>query len=185
MKITFETKSARKSGAYVVFIEEDGKLNFFDKKTKDAVKRAMKAAAFSGKKGAFLAIPGPADITASHIVVVGLGKLKDLEPHDFEKIGSTLVPKLNACKAVSARVIFCSKLKHIKEEVAVNCMATGMLLNSYRFDKYMTKEPKEKKPTLKSAAFIVKSAAPARKKFNVSRKVADAVFLSCGGDEGN
>lgn len=178
MKITFETKFSNKSGAYVVFVTEDGKLDFFDKKTKATIKRAIKAAAFSGKKGTFLAIPGSDGIIASHIIVAGLGKLQDLKLNDFEKIGSTLVSELNTLKVVSAQVIFCAGLKNLAEDEAVSCMATGMLLNSYRFDKYMTKEPKERKPTLKSVKFIVKSAPMVRKKFNSSRKVADAVFLT-------
>ncbi|MFH1158925.1 MAG: leucyl aminopeptidase [Pseudomonadota bacterium] len=178
MKITFETKSGHKPDATVVFVAEDGKLAVFDKKTRAAVKRSLQAAAFEGKKGKLLAIPGPAGTTASHIIVAGLGKAQDLKPHDFEKIGSALVTELNTRKAVSAQVIFCAGLKHIAEEAAACRMATGMLLNSYRFDKYLTKEPKDKKPTLKSVEFIVGSAAAARKKFDPARKVADAVFLA-------
>ncbi|MCK4945965.1 MAG: leucyl aminopeptidase [Alphaproteobacteria bacterium] len=178
MKITFEAKSGHKQDAFVVFVAEDGKLDFFDKKMKVAVKRSMQAAAFSGKKGAILAIPGLAETNTSYIIVVGLGKLQDLKLNDFEKIGSALVKELNARKAVSAQVIFCDKLKNIAEDEAVSRMATGMLLNSYRFDKYMTKKLKEKKSTLKSVRFIVKSAPAARKKFDTSRKVTDAVFLT-------
>jgi len=181
MKITFEKKPSQKPDTYVVFATEGGKLTppaqELDKKTEGALKRAFGSEGFQGQKGKILTIPGPAGISAAHIVAVGLGKLVDLKASDFEKIGSSLVPELNARKAVTAQVIFGDSLKHMPEEEIVTRMASGMLLNSYRFDKYLTKEPKEKKPTLKSAEFIVDAAAAARKKFDTSRKVADAVFL--------
>jgi len=178
MKITFEKKSAHKHDVFVVFAAEGGKLTApaqaLDKKTGGAVKRAMKAEGFAGKKGKLLTIAGPAGVTAGHIIVAGLGKVADLKARDFEKIGSSLTSELNKHKAVSALVDFGG----VSQEFAASHLASGMLLNSYRFDKYLTKEPKEKKPTLKSVQIVVASAEKARKDFDTKRKVADAVFLA-------
>lgn len=182
MKISFETKSSHKPDTYVVFATEGGKLTehaaVLDKKTSGAIKRTVSAEAFQGKKGRVLTISAPAGIPASHIVVAGLGKAADMKVCDFEKIGSDLIPVLNKKKAASVQIVFDTGLKHITGEAAASRMATGMLLNSYRFDKYLTREPKEKKPTLKSVEFIVKNAVPARKNFDAARKMADAVFLT-------
>ncbi|MCE9507752.1 MAG: leucyl aminopeptidase [Alphaproteobacteria bacterium] len=145
MKISFEIKSSRKAGACVVFAAEGGGLEesaaAWDKKNGGAVKRAIAAAGFEGKKGKILAIPGLAGVSASYLLVAGLGKAA-------------------------------------AGDAAASGLATGLLLNSYRFDKYLTREPKEKKPTLKSVEVVVKAAAAARKKFDASRKLADAVFLT-------
>ena len=182
MKITFEKKSAGKAAqgasAYVVFATEGGKLTApaqaLDKKTGGAIKRAAQAEGFEGKKSKVLTVTGPAGISAGHIIVVGLGKAADLKLRDFEKIGSTLTRQLNHHKTVSALVDFGG----VTQELAASHLAEGLLLNSYRFDKYLTKEPKEKKPTLKSVTIVVASADKARKDFDVKRKVADAVFLA-------
>ena len=182
MKITFEKKFAGKPDIIVVFAAEGGKLtapaDALDKKTGGALKRALKAEGFDGKKGKVLTIAGPAGIAAKHVVVVGLGKVADLKVRDFEKIGSTLTRQLNQHKAVSALVDLGSELKRVPEELAASHLAEGLLLNSYRFDKYLTKEPKEKKPTLKSVAVVVASADKAKKDFETKRKVAEAVFLA-------
>ncbi len=182
MKISFEKKPGHKPDAYVVFVAEGGKLTApaqsLDKKTHGAIKRVFHAADFEAKKGKLLAISGPAGISASHIIVVGLGKLVELKVRDFEKIGSSLTSELNKHRVVSAQVIFGDELKHVPEETAASHLAEGLLLNSYRFDKYLTKEPKEKKPTLKSVEIVVSAAAEARKDFDTKRKVADAVFLA-------
>jgi len=182
MKISFEKKPGGKPDAYIVFATEGGKLTGpaqnLDKKTQGAIKRVLQAEGFEGKKGKLLTVSGPAGIAARHIIVVGMGKPADLKARDFEKVGSSLTTALNANKAVSAQVIFDDALKHVPEEIAAGHLAEGMLLNSYRFDKYRTTEPKEKKPTLKSVEIIVASAAAARKVFDTKRKVADAVFLA-------
>lgn len=182
MKITFEAKSSRKTDAYVVFAADGGKLTepavALDKKSKGAIKRAIKAEGFEGKAGKVLAIPGPEGLPVAHLFVVGLGKAADVKPQDFEKIGSNLVPALNGRKVKSAQVLFCKELKKPSEDEATGCIAAGLLLNSYRFDKYMTREAKDKKPSLSSIEFIVTKPAAARKSFALQRKLADAVFLT-------
>lgn len=179
MKITFETKSGAKPDAVVVFVAEGealtGPAKALDQKTQGALKRALQAEKFDGKRGKIVTVSGPVGVAVSHIIVAGLGKIQDLKPLDLEKIGSSLLPELNARKAVAAQVLFDIGLK--QEEVLVNHFAAGLLLNSYRFDKYLTRAPKDKKPTLKSIEVVVKNPAAARKVFDRSRKTADAVFL--------
>lgn len=182
MKITFEAKSGRKTGAYIVFVNAGAQLTeparVLDRKAKGAIKRALKAEDFQGKTGKILVIPGPESLPVSHIFIVGLGKMADITLQDFEKIGSSLVPALNSCKIKSAQILFCTGLKKITEDDATGGIATGLLLNSYRFDKYLTKEAKDKKPTLAAVEFIVAKPAAARKNFAGQRKLADAVFLT-------
>ena len=151
MKISFEKKPTRKADAAVVFVAAGDKLTGeaqrLDKKTKGAIKRAMKAEGFAGEKGKVLAVSGAAGISAGHIVVVGLGKPRELKARDFEAIGSSLTSALNKHKAASAQVLFDDDACHESKVAAAAHLAEGMLLNSYRFDKYLTREPKEKKPT--------------------------------------
>lgn len=182
MKVTFETNPRQKADAFVVFATEKGQLTksaaALDKKAKGAIKRAIAAEGFQGKKGKVISLSGTKGIAASHIIVMGLGKASEMKAHDFEEAGSCLVPALNAKKAGTAQVVFDTGSKHMADDVAATHMATGMLLNSYRFDKHMTKEPQEKKPTLKSVEFAVNAAAAARKNFDAVRKMSDAVFLA-------
>ncbi|MBU6474558.1 MAG: leucyl aminopeptidase, partial [Alphaproteobacteria bacterium] len=180
MKISFEKKSAGKADAVVVFAAEGGKLAGaalkLDEKSRGALKRAIKAEGFTGGKGKFLTVAGPEGVAAAHIVVAGLGKPAELKARDFEAIGSGLTAALNARKAASAQVLFDDENCDAPKDIAAAHLAEGMLLNSYRFDKYLTREPKEKKPTLKSVEVVLSEAAAARKDFERKRKVAEAVF---------
>jgi leucyl aminopeptidase len=172
MKITFDTKPA-KSSALVVFATAGGKV-LADARTRKTVEKVMKVEKFEGKVGQILSLPG-----TPHIIIVGAGKPEELKLSDLEKCGSALVPALNARKAESGEVVFDLKgLKGITPADAAARMALGALLNSYRFDKYLTKEPKEKKPTLKSLRFRLGEAAGAKKAFAVQAKIADGVFLT-------
>ena len=164
MKISFDSKSP-KSDALVAFATEGGKLQGAgldaDKKAKGAIKRAIDADKFEGKKGQTLTVAGPEGLAQQHVIVVGLGKADDLKAKDFEKIGSSLVALLNQKKATSAEIAFPVEAlakKTTDSSEAAAAMAQGALLSSYRFDKYLTKEPKEKKPTLKALSFTVDNA---------------------------
>lgn len=184
MKISFDSK-APKSDAFVAFATEGGKLleggKWADKKTNGALKRAMEAEHFEGKKAQTLVVAGPEGLPHRHLVVVGLGKAEELKETDFEKIGGTVVSLLNARKAASAELAFSSEglaLKHLDANEAASSMAAGAVLSSYRFDKYLTKEPKDKKPTVKSLSFTVDHPQKAKKLFDEADTLIDGVYLT-------
>lgn len=172
MKISFEPK-AGKADAYVFFISSGGHVPA-------TLKKAALAEGFDGKKGKTLVIAAPEGIPAKHAVLLGVGKDSSLDAMDFERFGSQLLPILNQKKAVNAAIVGADDLDLEKtgHADAFARMAQGMVLNAYRFDKYMTREPKEKKPTLKSAVFVTGKAASARKEFAPLQKMADAVYLT-------
>jgi leucyl aminopeptidase len=183
MKITFDKKSP-KTDALVVFAMENGKLLPAGARADDisggAIARAMRAEKFEGKKASMLVIAGPQGLSHRHVVVLGLGQPDKLRAADFEKMGSALAPALNAKRTVAAEIAFPDDLafKNADGDEAASRMALGALLTGYRFDKYLTKEPQDKKPTLKSLQFTVGNPARARKAFSAAQKVADAVFLT-------
>jgi len=184
MKISFDKKST-KSDAFIAFATEGGKLlepgKWADEKSGGALKRAIKADKFEGKKAQTLVIAGPQGLDFGHVVIVGLGKTEDLKEQDFEKLGSGLISVLNAKKAESAEMCFCTeglKVKGIDLKNAAARMAQGALLSSYRFDRYLTKEPKDKKPTLKSLSFTVDDPSKVKKIFEDAQSVSEAVYLT-------
>ena len=183
MKISFESKSP-KTDAVVAFASDGGKLldmaQAIDKKTKGALKRAIAAEQFTGKKGQTLVVAGAEGVSHQHVVLLGLGKAEDLKVQDFEKLGSSLISLLNQKKAGSAEVAFADVpvKKGVDAADVAAAMAQGALLSAYRFDKYLTKEPKDKKPTLKSITFTVENPAKAKKVFADAEKVAAGVYLT-------
>lgn len=183
MKIVFSSPSTPKTGAIVVGIADHLKLSSkaleLDKKTSGALKRAIKAKGFLGKKGETLSLLSPSGVKADLILLVGLGKEKELNAFKSQQIGGKAYAVLNAERAKDATFFVeegaTSKFK--AEDLAAN-LAYGATLRSYRFDKYRTKEKEESKPTLKSFAFMVKSAKTAEINYKTLQKIADGVFLT-------
>ncbi|RVU38484.1 leucyl aminopeptidase [Hwanghaeella grinnelliae] len=178
MKISFAEKASPKSGAVVVGVEEGKKLTpsaqELEKASGGALSRAMKASSFTGKKGQSLQIAAPANVAADRIVLVGLGKgLTDL---DFQSMGGNLVPALNAAGDKEA-VVYVDGGADVLAEAAAN-IGAGLLMRSYRFDRYRTKETADQKPTLKKATIVVSGAAAARKAFKPLEAVAEGVNLT-------
>ena len=183
MKITFTKPTLIKSGAIVVFALAGKKLSKtaeqVDQATDGALTRAIKASVFTGKKGDLLEIVAPATVPASRVVIVGLGKLTELEPTDFDMLGGKICGRLltGGEKAVAVTLDELDGLPVAPAEAAVR-IASGMKLRAYRFDKYHTKQPASSKPTLRKASIHTDSVTEAKRLFARAEAVLDGVYLT-------
>lgn len=182
MKISFADISFGKSGALAIVVTEgatpSGVAADLDRKTGGAIKRAMKAAAFTGKSGSSLDLVAPQGVTVSRIILMGAGKIADLSATGMENIGGELIGKLDRTKDTSASIIIdgVANTKITAGEVAAR-VAFGAKLRSYRFDKYKSKK-KDAATSLKTLSVATKAAAPARKAYSTLEKIADGMFLT-------
>ena len=98
MNISFADVSIAKPGALALVVAEgatlDGAGADLDRKSGGAIKRAMKAANFTGKAGSILEIMAPHDVAASRILLIGTGKAGEATAGSFENAGGELVGRL-------------------------------------------------------------------------------------------
>ncbi|WP_339829363.1 leucyl aminopeptidase [uncultured Parvibaculum sp.] len=184
MNISFADISLAKAGALAVLVTEGATLRGaaadLDGKTGGTLKRAMKAAGFSGKAGSVLEVAGPRGIGANRILLVGLGKSASLSASGMEKAGGELFGHLEKSKETSLSIVLdgISGTKLTAGEAAAR-FAFGAKLRSYRFDKYKTKKKDgDAKISLKSLTVMTRAAAAARKDYATLAKVADGMFLT-------
>jgi len=82
MKISFSNPAAITSGVVVVGVNEGNKLSSsaasIDKASGGSLVRAIKASTFKGKKGQQLSIMTPAGTKFDRVLLLGLGKPKDM-----------------------------------------------------------------------------------------------------------
>jgi leucyl aminopeptidase len=183
MKISLAEPSFPRSGALVVGVSEDRVLSrtaaAVDGKTGGALSRALKSGRFRGAKNQIIELLAPGGIAASRVVMVGLGKAKELDALAAQAIGGTIVGHLGKSGERTAAIAVDSpkgaKLKAV--EMAAN-LAYGARLGSYRFDRYRTKEKPEKKPSLRTLSVMVKDRTAASRAFSRLDKIADGVFLT-------
>ncbi|MDP6573510.1 MAG: leucyl aminopeptidase [Rhodospirillales bacterium] len=183
MKIVFASPAPPDGGALVVGALEGRKLTpsakALDKMLKGGLTRAVKASRFKGKKDESLTLLAPSGVKADRVFLVGLGKAADLDALRLQNIGGRIYAALGAKghSTVSVAVDAIDKCKLKPSEMAAE-MALGARLRSYRFDKYRTKEGRDKKPTLKTLRLRCQGAGRARAAYAVAAKVADGVFLT-------
>ncbi len=183
MKISFAAHALPNKGALVVGVAQGGKLSpsaaTLDKTSGGAIKRAIAASRFTGRKGEFLELLAPPKLGNSRVLLAGLGEVSKLTALDLENLGGSVYASL-ATGGESEASIIVDGLKSAKAQPSARAAhyAYGALLRSYRFDKYRTKEKPEKKPSLKRLSLRVDNPGAARKLMQGLTKVADGVFFT-------
>lgn len=182
LRIRFGAFAAPRMGVLVVFCDDGLRLGT---KTRAVlgpaaalVARAAAAERFSGRLGAALDIAAPAELAADRLVVVGLGKPKDLKPADSLRLGGLGIGKApNAAEHVTMLAEFPTGA--MDAEIAAD-LALGARLRAYRFDRYKTKRKEDDASPPDSVTLTVGVADPAaaRRAYADRAALGDAVVLA-------
>ena len=184
MKISFTEPDLPSSGAVVVGIWEGKVLTpaarRLDEAAGGAITRALSAPSrFNGKKDELLPIVGPANLSASRIVLAGLGKPESVDSRSLQQLGGNLVAHLNGAGEEEATLMIdAAETSPIGQTEASAEIAFGAQLRSYRFDKYKTKQKPEQKPSLARLRVGTSGASTAKRAYQPLEKAAAAVFLT-------
>ena len=135
----------------------------------------MSASRFTGKGHQTLTV----FTSLGRIVLYGIGTGKSIDTLWCEKAGSNIQAALAGSGETEVSVVFEG---HEGSPEGIEARAAhlgyGALLNSYRFDKYRTKEKKDDKPTLSKITVMVDGHVKARNHFADLRAIAQGVFLT-------
>ncbi|HEU0156807.1 MAG TPA: leucyl aminopeptidase, partial [Stellaceae bacterium] len=184
MKIRFAEPELPSAGTAVAGVWEGPTLTpsakRLDAASVGAVARALAASPrFSGKKAELLPIVGPAELRASRIVLVGLGKESAADARLYEELGGKIATHLNGAGEKAATVFFdLGADAAIDEAGAAARLALGASLKSYRFAKYKTKQKPEQKPSLERLTLATTGAAKAKRAYAPLEKTAEAVAFA-------
>jgi len=179
MKIEFVGKDEAAEGrsALAVLAFEDAALSAaaaaLDDQTGGALARAIAGGRFKGKAGQALDLIAPHGVDAVRVLVVGGGEQAGFAGDGAESFGAEAVKALKTSGVESLDLI----LTDLDAAVAAQG-ALGARLASYRFDKYRTTEPEEKKPTLATVRIVCDDPKAARKAYRPLDAVADGVFFT-------
>ena len=141
LKLEFAPLATPTRGVLVLFCEEGLKFGSAARKaikpTGDLVTRAAAADRFKGKNGSALDLVAPPGLDVPRLVVVGVGKARDLKAQDFVKLGGIAMGKIPAA-ADQATIIVDLPGGAVKPERVAD-IALGLQLRAYTFDRYKTK----------------------------------------------
>jgi len=183
MKISFSAPAVPKDGAIAVTVAEGARLAGFgaelDERTGGLLARSMQAARFTGKADETLTVFAPTGVESARILLVGVGKTSDCTTLSANAAGAAVVAALLSSgeSEVAVAADLHDGMKLTPEVLAAE-MALGAQLRSYRFDKYKTRTPEDRKPSLKKVTILTAEAGPAKKLWNKLEKVADGVVVT-------
>jgi len=160
--------------AYALLVFEGdllgGAAGEIDRAAGGALSRALEAGRFTGAKGQVLDMPGLAGIDAGRFLLVGAGKAAAFNDTAAEHAAAAA---FNAVKSSGTTLL---RVQGPPDKAAH--MAMGVRLAAYRFDRYKTKEPAEKKPSVVMTQIVSDDVDAALAAFAPLSAVADAVVFS-------
>jgi leucyl aminopeptidase len=135
--------------------------------------QAVAASRFTGAKGQTLDLIGLAGVDAARLVLVGAGKSGEFDGLGAEHAAASAYGAVKTSGAEILRI----ELPNGDVDLAARA-ALGVRLASYRFDKYRTKEPAEKKPSVVRTQVATAAAEAALAAFPPLAALADAVSFT-------
>ncbi|MFL6797881.1 MAG: leucyl aminopeptidase [Xanthobacteraceae bacterium] len=181
IKLQFESLDAPPRGVLVLFCEEGPKLGPAGRglleSGGDLLARAAAADGFKGKNGSVLDVVAPAGLQVSRLLVVGVGKARDLKPLDFVKLGGTVMGEV---PATAPEITLVAELGSgaMKPESCAD-LALGVHLRGYGFERYKTKrKDDDDKPAELKVTVAVGAPGAAEKSFSSRWAVAEGVNLA-------
>ena len=181
MKISFAKLVRPASGAVAVGITDGGKLGktgqMVDRATGGALSAAMKADKFTGQSGKTVSVYAPPRSKLTRVVVFGLGKAKEINSQSLEEAGGTLYGAISQEPRVAVVLDDLKNAAVDAEDIAAS-VTSGIVLKSYRFDKYRTQEKPEAKPKLKAVTVATTAVSAARSAYGVREAVNAGVILT-------
>ncbi len=175
MQISFAALELPTSGAIAFLVEKDKPLAGLaaeaDSKTGGSLSKAIATSRFSGAAGQTLDVVAPSGLDADRVLFVGVGEADKLAQQEWIETGAAVCASLLGSGSSEATIVADAS------GADALALAEGALLRSYRFDKYRTKEPESKKPTLKVVK-IAGTASDAAGAFAARKAVIDGVFFT-------
>jgi leucyl aminopeptidase len=181
LKLGFGPYSAPSKGAFVVFCDDGLKFGPATRralgKVADFVARAARSEQFTGKKNSALDLVLPAGLKSTRLVVIGVGKLAELTPKDFIRLGGLAIARLPA--STPDATIFAELPGGVMRPEQGADLAQGVRLRAYAFDRYKTKrKDDEKPPAVRNITVAVGDVAATRKAYEPRAAISDGVILA-------
>jgi leucyl aminopeptidase len=143
-----------------------------DRQTGGAVSRVL-AGRFRGAKGQTAELLAPSGVQAASVLLIGGGAKAGFDAHAAEVAGAEAYRAVKTSGAATLELRF----SDLTAEQTARA-AFGVRLAAYRFDKYLTREKPEKKPSLHVTQVLAADPDEALAVFHPLAAVADAVAFT-------
>jgi leucyl aminopeptidase len=179
LKLGFTPFATPPKGVLVVFCEEGVKFGSAVRKmlepAEDLVARAAEADRFKGKNGATLDLLAPSGLEVPRLILVGVGKARELKAQDFLKLGGIAMGKIPGA-ATEATIV--ADLPGALKPERIADLALGVALRAYAFDRYKTKRKDDEKAAEVAVSIAVGGVSAVEKAYVARNAVASGVIIA-------
>ena len=179
MEIEFVRADAApgEKSAYALLVFEGealaGAAGLVDQATGGALTRAIGSGRFTGAKGQVLDLLAPAGHASARLLLVGAGKREAFDDVAAEHAGASAYNAVKTSGLATLRIVFADAPAERATRAAL-----GVRLAAYRFDRYRTKEPAEKKPSVVKTEVASADPDAALAAFPPLAALADAISFA-------
>ncbi len=151
-------------------------LKALEQKSGGAIGRAIKSAAFSGKKGETLSLTALPRLSFARLVLVGMGEAKANE-QEYRRLGGMLGAMLAHEKEAQVAVLADTlAFAEALQPLCIAALADGIRLRTYHFDAYRTR--KQDKAKLKSVVVVHPDFAAVKKAYAAMEAVTTGTLVA-------
>jgi leucyl aminopeptidase len=176
MQVEFVAAPTSKA-AIAVFLSDGEGLTpvvaALDGKMGGAIQRILDLGRFKGSAGQTQVLAAPSGVDAPFVVLVGLGA--EAEPGDLA-VEAAAAHAFHALKASGAETLAC-EMRDLSPQAAARAGFAARLA-AYRFDKYLTQQKPESKPSVGKVEIVAADPAEAQKVYAPLSAVADGILLA-------
>jgi leucyl aminopeptidase len=183
MEIKFSKSIKNNSSAVMVALSDKLKLtpnvNKLDKALGGMISSMMSVETFKGRKEDHVqSLAVAKDKSTTILSLIGAGKAKELSGLSAIKLGGKIYAMLKSLKVKEASLVLDEAIPNMAE-VAAN-IAYGVLLRSYKFEKYKTKDHKDKKEKINFSKLeiVIDEDVDAKKIFAKLEAIAKGVYFA-------
>ncbi|MDG1437031.1 MAG: leucyl aminopeptidase [Rickettsiaceae bacterium] len=184
LNISFEEKNLYDNEAIAILVNDqlkiEGEVLDIDHKYQGIISKAIKNSnKFKGQMVQVLSLTASdKEGGISDIIVVGIGDELKLKSYQLEEIGGRIYSYAKASKAINIGIKIHSNIGSFDVNEASSLIASGGLLASYKFDKYLTKQKEEEKFVTKDFNIIVEDIESAYKALEEKKAIAMGVYFA-------
>ena len=179
--ISFAKADVPSNGVAVLFVDADNAAGPVAKSVMEAsggaLGRALAATEFKGKAQSVLDVVTPAGTGFDRLLVVGVGKIAELDAGVMLKLGGVVMAKLKDAKVKAASVLLERPDGADLDAALAAEFALGMRLRAYEWTKHKTKKKDEAAPAAKISIQVADHQA-ARKAWADQEALAVGVELA-------
>ncbi len=153
-----------------------------DEQAGGVLSRAVAASRFKGRKGERLEVVAPAGLAVARVLLLGTadktGKSTAIDRPGAMALGGAAAAALLTSGSKTVRFATRGIASDLSTAELAAEVAAGFNLRAWRFDKYRTKEPAEKKPSVETLEVVTDDPAGAQAAWEELSKVLDGVRLT-------